>query len=120
MRRAFQAIEVLSKHHMNNNNPLWFNKIAHINLLEERKQRLIEERINIDAHIAEIDHSIALLQLSGAPVQPPQPPTTISVGSQTELHLPISKQLMSSPLTRLQEEEEDRKNRIFKSLKKKK
>jgi hypothetical protein len=27
---------------------------------------------------------------------------------------------MSSPLTRLQEEEEDRKNRTFKSLKKKK
>jgi hypothetical protein len=51
---------------MNNNNPLWFNIIMQINLLEERKWRLIEERSNINAQIADTDHSIALLQVSGA------------------------------------------------------
>jgi hypothetical protein len=37
---------------------------------------------------------------------------------QTEVHLPLSQQLMITPLTRLQVEEEERKKRIFKSFKK--
>jgi hypothetical protein len=101
---------------MNNNKPLWFNITTHINLLEEWKQRLIEERSNIDQHIAEIEHTIALLQLGGAPLQKPR---SVSVGSQTDLHLPWSKQLMTSPPTPLQKEEEERKKRIFDSLRRK-
>jgi hypothetical protein len=57
-----------------------------------------------------------LLQLGGAPFQRPR---SVSVGSQTEFYLPQSRQLMSTPLTALQKEEEARKKRIFDSVKNK-
>jgi len=102
---------------MNINNPLWFNISTHINSLEDRKQKLIEKRNNIDEQIAELDNTIALLELGcGSPIGKPR---TVSVSSQTDIHLPKSRQLMTSPLTPLQKEEEERKKRIFSSLKKK-
>jgi hypothetical protein len=66
---------------------------------------LIEIKSSIDDHIAKIDHTIALLQLGSAPSGKPR---KVSVGSQTDIHLPKSK-LRTSPLTSLQKEEEDRK-----------
>jgi DNA repair photolyase len=102
---------------MNNNNPLWFNISTHINSLEDQKQKLIEKRNNIVEQIAELNNTIALLELGG--VTPRGKPRTVSVSSQTDIHLPKSRQLMTSPLTALQKEEEEREKRIFSSLKKK-
>jgi hypothetical protein len=104
----------------NNNNPLWFNITMQINILEDRKHRLLEKRTSIDDHIAEIDHTIALLQFGSSPSLPSIKTRKVSVGSQMEIHLPKSKQLMTAPLTPLQkEEEEERKKRIFDGLRKK-
>lgn len=103
----------------NNNNPLWVNVATQINILEDRKHKLIEKRTSIDDHIAEINNTIAQLQLGSSPSVPSGKARKVSIGSQTEIHLPKSKQLMTSPLTPVQEEEEERKKRIFDSLKKK-
>ncbi len=79
-----------------------------INILEDRKHRLLEKRTSIDDHIAEIDHTIALLQFGSSPSLPSIKTRKVSVGSQTDIHLPKSK-LRTSPFTSLQKEEEDRK-----------
>jgi hypothetical protein len=112
----------------NRANPLWFNVSTHINTLLERRNKLINERTNIEEQISEINQSIALLQLlsplSARPttstVPPSARPTTSTVEIQTTIHLPSSQHLMTTRLMQLQIEEEERKLRIVKSFQKKK
>jgi hypothetical protein len=104
--------------HMSNNSPLWFNIAAQISTLEARKDLLNSKKEAIEEEIKEVNQSIALLKLVSNPIQPVTP-STRAAATQTDLHLPKSHQLMFTPLTELQQEEEERKSRIVKSFKKK-
>ncbi len=98
---------------MSNNTPLWFNIACQISTLEARRQKILEQKEELDI---EIEDNIALLELLYN--YSPKKCKAKTAQTQTEVHLPLSQQLMITPLTRLQVEEEERKKRIFKSFKK--
>jgi len=100
-------------HCMSNNTPLWFNIARQISTFEARRQKILEQKEELDI---EIEDNIALLELLYN--YSPKKCKAKTAQTQTEVHLPLSQQLMTTPLKRLQVEEEERKKRIFKSFKK--
>ncbi len=96
---------------MSNNTPLWFNIACQISTLEERRQKILEKKEELDIQVREIEDNIALLELLYN--SSPKRCKGKTAQTQTEVHLPLSQQLMITPLTRLQVEEEERKKRIF-------
>lgn len=101
---------------MSNNTLLWFNIACQISTLEARRQKILEQKEELDIQVREIEDNIALLELLYN--YSPKRCKGKTAQTQTEVHLPLSQQLMITPLTRLQVEEEERKKRIFKSFKK--
>jgi hypothetical protein len=79
----------------------------------------LQQKEELDIQLQEVDDSIALLKLLSNTSTKQCTATFHLAHMQTEVHLPLSQHLMTTPLTRLQVEEEERKKRIVKSFRKK-
>jgi len=89
-----------------------------------RFKKKLQQKEELDMQLQEIEDSISLLKFINACTNKECTgkqchSQTKSTHTQTEVHLPLTQQLMTTSLTRLQLEAEERKKRIFRSFRKK-